>query len=113
MTVTVRTTFQLAAVNVRLAGDTVPSVASLLLTPIVTSPVGWVSSTTVNVAVPPASVVAPLIGETVIPAVSLSMLVDRHIGGVQAVVVRVGAGRGRRDDRVARRRRRPRRRPRR
>jgi len=36
----------------------VPSVESLELRPTVTSAVGWVLSTTVNVAVPPASVVA-------------------------------------------------------
>ena len=37
---------------------TVPSVASLEDRPIVTSAVGWLFSTTVNVAVPPASVVS-------------------------------------------------------
>jgi len=37
---------------------------------------GWVSSTTVNCAVPPLSVVtSPLVGLTVIPAMSLSRLV--------------------------------------
>ena len=49
---------------------------SLSCRPIVTSAVGCASSTTVNVAVPPASVVTrPLVGVTVIPAVSLSVLV--------------------------------------
>ena len=57
MTVTVWATFQLAAVKVRLPVETVPSVASLDDRPIVTSAVGWLFSTTVNVAVPPASVV--------------------------------------------------------
>ncbi len=40
-----------------------------------TSAVGSAFSTTVNVAVPPASVVAPLIGETVMPDASLSVFV--------------------------------------
>ena len=44
-------------VKVRLAGATVPSVVSLEDRPMVTSAVGWVLSTTVKVAVPPASVV--------------------------------------------------------
>ena len=57
VTVTVCATFQFAVVKVRLAGLTVPSVVSLELSAIVTSAVGWVLSTTVNVAVPPASVV--------------------------------------------------------
>ena len=57
MTVTVCGRFQFALVKVRLAGLTVPSVVSLELRPIVTSAVGCVLSTTVNVAVPPASVV--------------------------------------------------------
>ena len=58
------------------AGLTVPSVVSLELSPIVTSAVGCASSTTVNVAVPPASVVvSPLVGVTVMPDVSLSVFV--------------------------------------
>ena len=57
VTVTVCGAFQLAAVKVRLAGATVPSVVSLEDRPMVTSAVGWVLSTTVKVAVPPASVV--------------------------------------------------------
>ena len=62
--------------NVSDAGDTVPSVVSLELRPIVTSAVGCASRTTVNVAVPPASVVvSPLVGVTVMPDVSLSVLV--------------------------------------
>ncbi len=53
-----------------------PSVVSLDDRPIVTFAVGWVFSTIVKVAVPPASVVTkPLVGLTVIPAVSLSVLV--------------------------------------
>ena len=46
-------------------GETVPSVVSELLTPIVTLAVGWELSFTVNVAVPPASVVLPLMLLTV------------------------------------------------
>ena len=46
MTVTVWGVFQLAAVKVRLAGETVPSVVSLDDKPIVTSAVGWLFSTT-------------------------------------------------------------------
>ncbi len=57
------------------AGRTVPSVASLDEMPTVTSAVGSASSTTVNVAVPPASVVLPLIVETVMPDASLSVFV--------------------------------------
>ena len=76
VTVTVCGTFQFALVKVRLAGLTVPSVVSLELRPIVTSAVGCVFSTTVKVAVPPASVVVrPDVGVTVMPAVSLSVLV--------------------------------------
>ena len=74
--VTVCGVFQFAGVNVRLAGLTAPSVTSLVLRPMVTSAVGWVVSTTVNVAVPPASVVVrPDVGVTVMPAASLSVLV--------------------------------------
>ena len=66
--------FQVAAVKVRLLVETVPSVMSELLMPMVTSAVGSEVSTTVKVAVPPASVVGPLIAETVMPAVSSSWL---------------------------------------
>src|SRR5512132_2429522 len=69
-------TLQSPAVNVIEAGATVPSVRSELLTPIVTSAVGWVFSTIVKLAVPPASVVtSPATGATVMPATSSSMLV--------------------------------------
>jgi hypothetical protein len=72
----------LPAVNVTLAGDTVPSLASLELRPIVTFAVGWVFSTMVNAAVPPDSVVIkPLVGLTVMPAVSLSVLVTNTSAG--------------------------------
>src|SRR5882672_4550277 len=66
---------QFTDVNVTAAGLTVPSVKSLELSAIVTSAVGWLPMTMVNVAVPPASVViSPLAGATVTPAVSLSRL---------------------------------------
>ena len=82
MTVTAWDVLQFAAVKVTLAGETVPSLVSLELRPIVTSAVGWVFRTTVNVAVPPASVVVrPLVGLTVIPAVSLSMLLTGTSAG--------------------------------
>ena len=75
MTVTVCGVFQFAAVNVTLAGLTVPSDGLLELSPIVTSAVGCEFSTIVKVAVPPLSVVVrPKVGLTVMPAVSLSML---------------------------------------
>ena len=51
-------------------GETVPSEVLELLTPIVTLAVGWELSFTVNVAVPPVSVVLPLMLLTVKPAVS-------------------------------------------
>ena len=83
MTVTVCAVLQLAAVKVRLAGETVPSVVSLLDRAIVTSAVGWLPSTTVKVAVPPASVVTrPLVGSTVMPAASSSLLVTDTSSGL-------------------------------
>src|SRR5258706_9075336 len=57
VTVTVCATFQFTLVNVTLDGATVPSVRSELVNPTVTFAVGWLVRTTVNVAVPPASVV--------------------------------------------------------
>src|SRR5437867_227464 len=74
VTVTVCATFQFAAVNVTEAGGaTVPSVRLLDDTPIVTFAVGWLSRTTVKVAVPTASVVvSPEVGLTVIPATSIA-----------------------------------------
>ena len=64
---------QLAMVKVADAGDTVPSAALELVTLTVTVfvSVGWLVSTTLKVAVPPASVVTkPEVGETVMPAAS-------------------------------------------
>ena len=66
VTVTVCAVFQFPDVNVTDPGATVPSVKSLDESPIVTFAVGWLVSTTVNVAVPPPSVVAPDSGVTVI-----------------------------------------------
>lgn len=74
VTVIVCAVSQLLDVNVRLDALTVPSVVSELVTAIDTSAAGSVSSTTVNVAVPPASVVLPLIAPTVTPAVPLLLL---------------------------------------
>ena len=66
--------FQLEEVKVSEEGETVPSEVSELLTPIVTLAVGWLLSFIVNVAVPPASVVLPLMLLEVNPAVSSSVL---------------------------------------
>src|SRR6266850_7282039 len=69
VTVTVRGTRASAGVNVSDAGETVPSVRSELLRPMVTSAVGMDVRTTVKVPVPPASVVTrPDVGVTVTPA---------------------------------------------
>ena len=82
MTVTVWATLQLAAVNVRLDAETVPSVGLLLDTGMTTSAVGWVLSCTVKLAVPPLSVVTrPAVGVTVMPAASLSVLVTATSAG--------------------------------
>src|SRR5437016_4077132 len=76
VTVTVCATFQSSAMNVRLDADAVPSVGSLLETGTTTSATGWLVSTTLNVATPPASVVTrPEVGTTVKPATSLSVFV--------------------------------------
>jgi len=76
VTVTICGVFQFAGVNVTLVGETVPSLVSSDDRPIVTSAVGWVFRTIVNVAQSPASVVTkPAVGFTVIPAVSLSVLI--------------------------------------
>ena len=53
----------------------VPSPVSSELRPMVTFAVGSLSKTMVNVAVTPASVVFPLIADTVIPAISSSLLI--------------------------------------
>ena len=71
--------FQLSVVKVRLVLSTVPSLMSLLSKLTVTSAVGPAAKRTLNVAVPPASVVGPLIAETMYPAVSLSMLMTSKL----------------------------------
>ena len=83
VTVTVCGVAQLAAVKVRLAGATVPSVVSLLEIPVETSAVGSAFRTTVKVAVPPASVVLPLIADTVNPDVSSSRLIKVASAGLK------------------------------
>ena len=68
VSVTVWAVFQLAELNVRLAGETVPSAVLLDERPIVTFAFGCELSTTVKVAVPPASVVVrPDVGVIVKP----------------------------------------------
>ena len=68
LTVTVWAVRALAGVKVRLFGETVPSVVSLLERATVTVAVGTVLRATVKVAVPPASVVVrPEVGVTVKP----------------------------------------------
>ena len=77
-----RGVLQLTAVKLRLVGLTVPSVRSELESPTATLLVGWLVSTTVNAAVPPASVVTrPEVGVTVMPAASLSLLVTDTSAG--------------------------------
>src|SRR6266536_3666515 len=69
VTVTVFGVNASAAVNVSEAGETVPSVRSELLRPMVTSEVGAEVRATVKVAVPPVSeVTRPDVGVTVTPA---------------------------------------------
>src|SRR5437773_503431 len=76
VTVTVCATLHFPTLHATDPGATVPSVKSLDDNPIETFAVGWVFRTTVNVAVPPASVVVrPAVGFTVIPATSLSLFV--------------------------------------
>ena len=63
-------------VKVTLVGLTVPSLVSELESAMVTSAVGWEFRTMVKVSKPPASVVTrPSVGLTVMPALSLSVLV--------------------------------------
>ena len=70
--------------NVKLVGCTVPSLGSLELSPQVTSAVGCDASTTVNVAVPPLSVVGPVVGLTMTPAMSSSTLITNTSPGIDA-----------------------------
>ncbi len=65
VTVTVCATFQLAAVNVSDVTLIDPSPELLMLTGMTTFAVGWLVSTTLKVAFPPASVVTrPVVGDT-------------------------------------------------
>ena len=70
-------------------GETVPSLVSELLTPIVTLAVGWELSFTVNVAVPPSSVVLPLMMLTLKPAVSSVVLLSSVVLSSSVVVLSV------------------------
>ena len=75
MTVTVWAMFQFAAENVRLDAETVPSAVLVLATAMFTSAVGSLAKTTSKFAVPPASVVTrPVVGATLMPAASSSVL---------------------------------------
>ena len=73
--------FQLVGVNVRLAGETVPSVSSLDETAIETLSEGSLVSATVKVEVPPPSVVLPDNAETSSPATSSLVQVTEIEGG--------------------------------
>ena len=76
---------QLEVENVRLAGSAVTSVLSVGSTMVtVTSPDGWVSSTTVYVPLPPSPTVSD-VGVTVTPRVSLSVTVTLTAGAVETV----------------------------
>ena len=83
MTVTVCGVFQLAVVNVRLAAETIPSAVFAEETATATSYAGALARTTVNWALPPASVVvSPKAGVTMMPAVSSSMFVTETSAGL-------------------------------
>ena len=76
MIVIVWVEFQLAVVKVNEGDETVPSDVSPDDIPIVTLAVGCELSLTVKIAVPPPSVVvSPLVGLTIIPTASSSILV--------------------------------------
>ena len=69
VTVTVCAEFQLLVVNVKLAGEALPSVMSLLVIEMVTLLEGWLFKTIVKfVDVPSSEVVSPEFGDTVMPA---------------------------------------------
>ena len=73
---------QFADVNVTLEAEIVPSAVLLLLSAIVTSAVGCEFKTIVKLLAPPASVVVkPEVGETVMPAVSLSVFEAETLEG--------------------------------
>ena len=90
VTVTIWATFQLAAVKVREEVERVPSVMSELARPMTTSAVGWESRTTEKPAVPPLSVVTrPLVGDTLMPALSLSLTLVTLIATALAALLRL------------------------
>src|SRR4051794_20969891 len=80
--VTVWGVFQLAAVNVRNGGASLPSPGRDEPTGSAPSADGRAVRTTVNVAVPPASVVTrPVVGDIVMPDASLSVLLTDTSAG--------------------------------
>src|SRR5262245_2789 len=82
VTVTVRGRFQFEVVKESVVGDTVPSLGSELESPRLTLDDGWLVSTTVKVALPPASVVvSPDTGSTAIPRASSSRFVTATFAG--------------------------------
>src|SRR5438477_13060265 len=95
VTVTFLASLRVPSVTVRLGAETVPSATLLLETGITTFAVGWLLSRTVNVAVPPDSVVTrPATGATVMPATSLSRSEERRVGAERRSQrgARLGAG---------------------
>src|ERR1035441_5965014 len=80
VTVTVCGVFQLLVVNVRLAGETVPSVKSLDDRLSVTLAIGWLESATVKVAVVPDSLTTRFVALRLNPAVSVSRLLPATVG---------------------------------
>src|SRR5262245_54440383 len=89
VTVTVCGTFQFPGVNIRLAGETVPSPVFELARGIVTFPEGSVFSWTVKVAVVPFSLVWPETSVTENPAESPSAMLTVAADGL--ITVYVGA----------------------
>src|SRR2546429_511436 len=85
VTVTVWATFQLAAVNVRLEVETVPSAGLDEERPMVTLAEGALLRATLNVAVPPASVVGPLMALTLMPAMGLTVMLAVSVAVLKAV----------------------------
>ena len=75
VTVTIWARFQFALVKVRLDGLGVPSLLLLLAMAMLTSAVGAVASTTLKLAVPPASVVvSPVVGVTIRPGTGIGLI---------------------------------------
>ena len=76
---------QFCAVNSNALGLTVPSPVSLLEIPMLTFDFGSECSTTVKEAVVPSSLVLPVMAETVMPALSLSLFEASTSGGSQVL----------------------------